>query len=110
MTTHLVVREQMSVTCAALGAADGQRRAVAFALGVGRFANHHNADIAAVVALGARANVLQGHAVAGLAALERLPEGCATRGGCAAAALPRDRPAAHLVIQLSAWLPPTTIL
>src|SRR5258708_36149310 len=79
---------------------EGERRAVAFALGVWRLAATPDTDVSRVVPICARSDVLQCDARAGRRLLERLPESCATRGRCSAPALPADRPATHLVAEV----------
>ncbi len=75
--------------------AQGQCGTVTRAFRVGCFANHRDANVAAIRAARVGADVLQCH-VGRFGRLKRLPEGCAC-GGCTAAALPGDRPAAHLI-------------
>src|SRR5712691_568977 len=85
--------------------AEGECRAVTLALGVWCLTAHPDADVAAVVALRVRADVLQGDVRAGRRLLQRLPERRAAGRRRPAAALPGDGPAAHLVAEVVRRLP-----
>src|SRR6266487_3630691 len=80
--------------------AERKCRAVTLALGVWRLTAHPDADVAAVVALRARADVLHGDVRAGGRLLQRLPERRSAGRRRPAAALPGDGPPAQLVAEV----------